>query len=199
MYSNRRSLAAVFGLVILIAALALALPALAGQDDEVEVLEIEVAEDMFRFVFDEAPVFEEDGFPAYGNPFITQGYIYPAGTLTCDDEGVCNGVNPDGSPEFPEKVIGEWTCRGWFVGDGAHTESGPMVITTQIYDLGDEYGETMLVSEGYELVDIGKAVTRAITGGTGAYTGVVGEASQTMLGLNATEGVTLHLKFEIQR
>ena len=44
-------------------------------------LEVDIAEDGTRFVIDEAPVFD-DGFPAYGNPFVTQGYIYPAGTLT---------------------------------------------------------------------------------------------------------------------
>ena len=43
-------------------------------------LAFDVAEDMTRFVFAEQPV-HEDGMPAYGNPFITQGYIYPAGTL----------------------------------------------------------------------------------------------------------------------
>ena len=35
---------------------------------------------------------------AHGNAFITQGYIYPAGTLTDS-----NGVNPDGTPEFPTR------------------------------------------------------------------------------------------------
>ncbi len=38
------------------------------------------AEDLSRFVFAPAPVFD-DGMPAYGNPFVTQGYIYHAGTL----------------------------------------------------------------------------------------------------------------------
>ena len=61
-------------------------------------VEVEVAEDGTRFVFDEAPLLE-NGYPAYGNAFVTQGYIYPAGTL----DGT-NGVNADGSPEFPELV-----------------------------------------------------------------------------------------------
>lgn len=115
-----------------------------------------------RFSFQQEPV-HPDGLPAYGNPFITMGYIYPAGTL----DGDRSGVNPDGSPEFPDQVIGEWICRGWFVGDGAKTASGPMVITTQIYNFGQGYGHTTLVSEGYELADVGVAIERAITGGTG--------------------------------
>ena len=60
----------------------------------------EVAEDLSHFVYAEAPVFE-DGMPAYGNAFVTQGYVYPAGTL----EGGVEGTLPDGSPAFPEKVV----------------------------------------------------------------------------------------------
>src|SRR5690606_5943756 len=35
-------------------------------------LEIDISENMSRFSFDEAPVFD-DGMPAFGNDFITQG------------------------------------------------------------------------------------------------------------------------------
>ena len=74
-----------------------------------EQLQFDVAESGPRFVFDEAPILES-GLPAYGNSFVTQGFIYPHGTL----DGT-NGVFADGSPEFPDKVIGEWTCRGFFI------------------------------------------------------------------------------------
>lgn len=151
-------------------------------------LEFDVAEDMSRFAFDQAYVYE-DGMPKHGSAFITQGYIYPAGTIVNG-----NGVLPDGSPEFPELVIGEWTCRGWFVGEGAHAQTGPMVITTQIYNFGDELGAQMLVSEGYELADVGVAIERAITGGTGSYVGAEGVVNQTFLGFNATEGVNLTIE-----
>lgn len=167
------------------------------KENKGKVLEFEVAEDMYRFVFAPTPVFEEDGYPAYGNPFITQGYIYPKGTITCDDNG-CSGVNPDGSPEFPDLVLGEWTCRGWFVGDGAHTTSGPMVITTQVYNFGEEFGNDMLVSDGYELADEGVVIQRAITGGTGKYQGTRGAISQSFLGWNASEGVSLSFSLKTQ-
>ena len=159
-----------------------AIAAITGADG---VLRFDVAENMSRFVFADKPV-HDDGMPAYGNPFITQGYIYPAGTLT-----ESNGVNPDGSPEFPDKVLGQWTCRGWMVGDGAHTKTGPMVITTQLYNLGSGYGDALLVSEGYELADVGVAVERAITGGTGPYAGARGQGEQAFLGFNASQGVNL--------
>jgi hypothetical protein len=144
-------------------------------------LRFDVAEDATRFVFAEQPV-HDDGLPAYGNPFVTQGYIYPEGTL----DGT-NGVLPDGSPEFPDQVLGEWTCRGWFIGDGAHTTTGEWVITTQVYSFSD----AILITDGAEVADIDVPARRAITGGTGPYASVAGEGEQVILGYNATEGVDL--------
>jgi hypothetical protein len=154
-------------------------------------LAFDVAEDMSRFVYDTS-VAHEDGMPKHGSSFITQGYIYPAGTLT-----ESNGVNADGSPEFPELVLGEWTCRGWFVGEGAHAKEGPMVITTQLFNFGPDLGDATLVSEGYELAEPGVYIERAITGGTGPYAYARGMGRQAFLGFNATEGVNLTLSFEV--
>jgi hypothetical protein len=178
---------------------ATAIQSLKDDRPSVRTLALDVSENMAplpqgRFAFAKDPV-HPDGLPAYGNPFITAGYIYPAGTL----DGGASGVNPDGSPEFPDRVIGEWVCRGYFVGDGAKTTSGPMVITTQLYSFGDEYGESTIVLEGYELADVGKPIARAITGGTGAYRLERGEAKQTMLGLNATEGVKLRVEINLEK
>jgi hypothetical protein len=156
---------------------------------ETKVIEFDVAEDATRFAFDEDQFVFEDGLPAYGNHFVTQGYIYPPGTLTAS-----TGVFENGDPEFPDLVIGEWTCRGVFIGDGAKTVSGPWVITTQFYDLGD--GHTV-ASEGLELADIGVAIARGITGGTGPFKNATGEAVQTLLGFNLTEGVNLRFKLEV--
>ena len=152
-------------------------------------LRFDVAENMARFVFAPQPI-HEDGMPAHGNAFITQGYIYPAGTLT-----ESNGVLADGSPEFPDKVLGEWTCRGWFVGDGAHTTTGPWVVTTQLYNFGTEAGDATLVTEGYEIADVGVTTERAISAGTGPFANARGEGEQVFLGFNASEGV--NLSFEL--
>jgi hypothetical protein len=186
----------VFALLTIIALIGMTIVAgpVSGQgspDSATQKLKFDVAEDMTRFVFDQSVAFE-DGMPRHGSSFITQGYIYPAGTL---DGG--NGVLADGSPEFPEKVLGEWTCRGWFVGDGAHAETGPMVITTQLYNFGSHLGDETFVSEGYELADVGVVIERAITGGTGPYTGAKGEVQQKFLGFNASEGVNLTIEAEI--
>lgn len=159
-----------------------------------QTLKVEVAEDMSRFVFDKSVTFE-DGMPKHGSAFITQGYIYPAGTLKSGEDG----VNKDGTPKYADKVLGEWTCRGWFVGEGAHAKKGPMVVTTQLYSFGKELGKKMIVTDGYELADIGVAISRAIVGGTGEYMGIKGELKQTFLGFNATEGVNLSLEFKLAK
>lgn len=156
------------------------------------ILKFDVAEDMNRFRFDPDNTFEEDGLPAAGSFFVTHGYLYPAGTLNGS-----NGVNPDGSPEFPDLVIGSWTCYGTFIGEAAHATSGPLVVTTQLYNFGEELGEQMIVSQGYELADVGVPIQRAITGGTDEYSNARGELTQRFLGLNASEGFNLSVEMEI--
>jgi hypothetical protein len=162
-------------------------------------LEVDIAEDGTRFVIDEAPVFE-DGFPAYGNAFITQGYIYPAGTLSDSD-----GVNPDGSPQCPNRVIGEWSCSGYFIADGAHTTEGSWVYTTQLFAFGDDpdSGAETVVVTGYEGAEVGEIVTGAITGGTGRYAAARGEADQELLGMNnptlPTMGINKTVTLELER
>lgn len=156
-------------------------------------LKFDVAEDMTRFAFDPDHTFEEDGFPAHGSFFVTQGYIYPEGTL----DGT-NGVNPDGTPEFPDQVIGSWTCYGTFIGDAAHATSGPWVVTTQIYNFGSSLGNQTLVTDGFELADVGVPIERAITGGTGDFANARGEGEQTFLGFNANEGVSLSVELDVK-
>ena len=159
----------------------------------VNLIEFDVAEDMTRFAFDPDLTFEDDGYPAHGSSFVTQGYLYPKGTL----DGT-NGVNPDGTPEFPEQVIGSWLCYGTFIGDGAHATSGAWVATTQIYSFGDDLDGQTVVTDGYELADVGVPIKRAITGGTGEYANARGEGEQVFLGLNASEGVNLSFALSVK-
>ena len=92
------------------------------------------------------------------------------------------------------------------IGNGAETTSGPWVITTQLYDFYKEPGfadgkqstRTNLVTDGYELADIGIEATRAITGGTGRFKKARGEARQTLLGFNASEGVNLRYRIRVK-
>ena len=156
-------------------------------------IEFDVAEDGTRFVWDEAPVFD-DGWPAYGNAFVTQGYLYPAGAI---EDGA--GVNADGSPTHPELVVGTWTCEGHFLGDGARTETGAWVVSKQIFDLGDRPGDETIVTDGVELVDHEVEGRRAIVGGTGEYRAATGEAVQVLHGHNDSEGVQLTVTLDVVR
>ncbi|MGH2542761.1 MAG: hypothetical protein ACRDIB_08190 [Ardenticatenaceae bacterium] len=191
-----------FAMTILVALLlvtgALALAAgRASASADPTVLEFDVAQDHTRFVSDETPV-HDDGLPAYGNEFVTQGYLYPAGTLDCSD-GTCNGALADGSPEFPNLVLGEWSCWGHFVGDGAHTQTGPVVVTTQNYSIGETPGARTVVTAGYELADIGVPFKRAIVGGTGVYQFARGQQTQTVLGVSDNGLPALRVELTVRR
>lgn len=192
-------MASAVAVAILAATAALSRPA------EGTTLRIEVAEIGSRFAFD-PDVVDDDGIPTRGNDFVTEGYVYEAGTLSCT-KGVCNGVIYDeaGSPqpEFPDKVIGTWTCWGTHTEDAATTTSGPIVATTQQYDFGDELGEVSIVTSGYERVD-DVPINRAIVGQTGRNDVAGGFATQSMGGLNNPDttvegapvfGVTLFVEF----
>lgn len=159
---------------------------------DTKMLRFDVTENAKRFIFDETPV-HADGAPAYGNEFVTEGYLYPFGTLNGT-----NGVNADGSPEFPDKVIGRWICRGWHTGEGAKTVTGPWVVTHQVYDLGVKPGQSMLVSDGLELVDLNEPILRAISGGTGQFSQARGEMRQVMIGFNQLNGVNLRIEIKVQ-
>ena len=141
----------------------------------------DVAEDHTRFVFQSAPV-DEEGMPAHGNPFITQGYVYPVGTL---QPGV-DGVNEDGSPTFPDLVLGTWTCDGFLVGPAMKAETGVFLISRQTVVLND--GD-MLVSDGPEIIDENVEFPRAISGATGGFVGHDGDIGQTFLGWGTFMGL----------
>mgnify|MGYP001556653181 CR=1 FL=1 len=130
-----------------------------GSAKEGAILTVEVAENGMMFTPD-TEYMDEDGIPLYGGSFITEGYIYPEGTLN-----ETNGVNEDGSPEFPDEVIGRWICRGWHVGQGGHTTDAPWTVTTQIWDLEPDspFGDVTIVTDGYETPIVGEVVFRAIT------------------------------------
>jgi hypothetical protein len=159
----------------------------APEQSENSNMTIQVAEDGNRFVFSQDRLFE-DGLPGYGSAFVTEGYLYPEGTLNGT-----NGVLPDGEPEFPDQVIGTWTCYGWLVGDGAHTTTGQWVISTQVYQFED--GST-LMTDGFEIVDFDVPVTRSITAGTGSHRGASGEMIQTLHGFTEQMGVNLTVEFQ---
>ena len=168
----------------------LAVPATA--DDE---LTVDVACDANTFVF-QGPATAAG--PAAGASFVVQGVIYPAGTLAAN--GASSGLLSDGTPAFPDKVIGTWTCQGHFIGEGFAAQSGPFVVTTQHFDLDvDAPGAETLVTHGIELIDLDVPFKRAILGGTGKdFDRAEGEATQEAVGVNATGLFNFTFTFELR-
>ncbi len=166
-------------------ALAMSLAAHAQADAP---MAFDVAEDHTR-IFMAATPLHENGMPAHGNAFISQGYIYPAGTL---DPGSV-GVLEDGSPAFPDLVLGTWTCDGYFVGEGGNAATGVWVISRQVFAF--DGGDT-IITQGTEIVDAGVENLRPITGATGDYADIGKAMVQTMLGFS--ERMTVNVTFRIK-
>ena len=148
----------------------------------------DVAEDHTRIFMAAQPV-HDNGMPAHGNAFVSQGYIYPEGTLA---DGTV-GVLEDGSPAFPDLVLGTWTCDGYFVGEGGNATTGVWIISRQTFAFND--GDTV-VTQGTEIADIGQPNLRPVTGATGAYAQIDGGLIQTTLGFTDFWGLSATYAFE---
>ncbi len=176
--------------VIATGALVLAVPAFAqesdgargGKEREPIVFTIDVAEDLVgKFV----PTFvkPEDAQPERGSFFVTEGRIFPSGTI----EGDGAGFDPNRSGH-----IGIWICRGTHLVAASEIPAAPLwVSTAQLFVIGRQ-GKEQLTTEG---VEGGGTVTRIVTGGAGNFAGFVGEQRQTFLGFNQTGGVNLRVTF----
>ncbi len=170
--------------VLATSALVLSLVTMAQAD---ALMAFDVAEDHTRIFMADAPL-HENGMPAHGNAFVSQGYIYPAGTL----EAETTGVLADGSPAFPDLVLGTWTCDGYFVGEGANATTGVWVISRQVFAFND--GDT-IITQGTEIVDAGVENLRPISGSTGDYGDIDSDVVQTLLGFN--EHMAINATFRI--
>jgi len=177
----RRLLGAV-GMVLLAQGIFALTPAYA-HDNRGHTLAYDIAMNGHTFSFEGAA--NPNGFPADGTPFIIRGYIYPGGTFA--RHGKNSGVLPDGSPQFPDKVLGTWICRGWHLQDG-DAVSGPVVATTQIFEFNARvFGSKSLVTDGIELADFDVPFERIVTGGTGPFRDAESlKVIQTYVDFNAT-------------
>ena len=150
------------------------------------VFTIDVAEDLAgKFV----PTFvkPEHTQPERGSFFITEGRIFPGGTI----EGDGASFDPNRSGH-----IGVWFCRGTHLVAASEIPAAPLwVDTAQLFVLGRQ-GREQLATEG---VEGGGTVTRIVTGGAGNYAGFVGEQRQTFLGFNPTGGVNLRVTFILRQ
>jgi len=173
------------GLLLLAGAATATTPAVAGgpRDPNTFVFSVDVAEDFTRFVF--TPV-TPGAAPERGATFITEGALFPAGTI------------PDDPTDFdPGKAgsTGKWICSGTHLVAASEIPAASVwVVTDQLYQLPGQ--EQMLTTSGTEG---GTLSIRAVTGGTGAFKGWIGEQRQRFLGFNKTGGVNLRVTFRLRR
>jgi hypothetical protein len=155
-------------------------------DREPVVFTIDVAEDLAaKFV----PTFvkPEHTQPERGSFFVTEGRVFPGGTIQGD--GASFDPNRSGH-------IGVWICRGTHLVAASEIPAAPLwVDSAQLFVLGRQ-GREQLATEG---VEGGGTVTRIVTGGAGNYAGYLGEQRQTFLGFNPTGGVNLRVTFILRK
>lgn len=184
MLANVRQFSAASALLLLLTAPAHAQnPEAASQPRgrEPVVLTVDVAEDFGKF--DPTFVKPTDTQPERGSFFVTEGRVFPAGT-----------IQGDGADFEPGRSghVGIWICRGTHLVAGSDIPAEPLWVTTaQLFVLGRQ-GKEQISTEG---VEGSGTVTRIVTGGAGNYAGFVGEQRQTFLGFNATGGVNLRVTF----
>jgi hypothetical protein len=148
------------------------------------VFSVDIAEDFT--LFNPTLVKPTDTQPERGSFFVTEGNIYPVGTIKGD--GVSFDPNTAGS-------IGRWFCRGThLVPASAIPDAAFWVQTAQAYLLPDD--TRSIATEG---VEGNGTVVRVVTGGTGKYRGYVGEQRQEFLGFNSTGGVNLRVTFVLKK
>jgi hypothetical protein len=146
---------------------------------------IDVAEDMNLFVEPRVPVGTE---PLRGSFFVTEGKIFPAGTIPA-----IGGDQFD--PNATAGSFGTWFCKGTFLVRGSLFDKSPMaVLSDQVYLFpNDRQSIATTGSEG------SVPTVRAVIGATGAFAGYVGEQRQEFLGFNKTGGVNLRITITLRK
>jgi hypothetical protein len=156
----------------------------AKEDNDPIVFTIDVAEDFTRFT----PTFvrPEHTQPERGSFFVTEGNIFPGGTIQGD--GATFDPNATGA-------IGKWFCRGTHLVSATEFLTAAIgVHTSQLYLLPNQ--NKSLSTEGVEGI---APARRPVTGGTGMFRDYVGEMKQELLGFNATGGVNLRVTFVLRK
>lgn len=159
-------------------------PAAAQPPKGTVIFTVDVAEDFS--LFSPTLVKPTDTQPERGSFFVTEGNLYPAGTIQGD--GATFNPNSDGS-------LGRWFCRGThLVGASEIPDAAFWVNTAQLYLLPDD--ARSIATEGLEGSG---AIVRTVKGGTGRFRGYVGEQHQEFLGFNASGGVNLRVTFVLKK
>ena len=124
-----------------------------------------------------------------GDSYVINGYVYAGNSIPDGDTTATFAPDPDGS-------IGTIVMNGIIASDPSTDPSGnaaPMVTTTHTFSLNNADG---LVTQGLEGVF---PAIRALLGGTGQYSGAVGQVTEEVLGTNGTGGYNLRFTFQLVR
>jgi hypothetical protein len=119
-----------------------------------------------------------------GQTFLVYGYVYPEGTFAAND--LNGGALPEGGPQWPDLVIGEWLCRGFVGVDTA--------VTLQYF--GFENGDK-ISTDGRENAGLDPA-NRNVVGGSGGYTLIRGEVDQDVVGVNPSMAPNFTMVFQLR-
>jgi hypothetical protein len=181
----RKSILALLSVAALSASLQLAAAQMSTNSPERIEFMVDVAEDMDLFREPRVPIGTE---PLRGSFFITEGKIYPAGTIPSVNSTAFN-------PKTTAGAIGTWFCKGTFLVSGSEFDKSPKaVLSDQLYLLSTD--KQSIATTGVE--GNGVAV-RPVLGGTGPYAGYTGEQTQEFLGFNATGGVNLRVTTKLRK
>ena len=124
--------------------------------------------------------------PARGDTYVVSGYIYNGFNIPSGDTTTSFAPDPDASIGTI-LITGVFTAGGTSIGDGAT----PYVSTTHVLSF---YTADAMVTQGMEGVS---PVIRALVGGTGQYSGAVGQVTEEVIGNNGTGGLNLRFTFQL--
>ena len=117
-----------------------------------------------------------------GDSYVVSGWVYSAFTIP-DGDAAASFV-PD-----PSTSIGSIVMNGILVNEP--TDDSPMVSSTHVFSLDNADG---LVTQGLE----GSSPQfRALLGGTGQFSGAIGQVSEQILGTNASGGYNIRFTFQL--
>ena len=118
-----------------------------------------------------------------GDSYVVSGYVYGGFSIPNGDTTANFAPDPAGS-------IGTILMTGIF-GDDTVDGTPPTISSTHVFSLVNADG---MVTQGLEGAP---SQIRALLGGTGQYSGAVGQVTEEVLGTNGTGGYNLRFTFQL--
>jgi hypothetical protein len=151
-----------------------------------DVLVIDVAMDAGTLVYSRPDVLATGVRRA--DTYVINGFVYGGFSIPSGDTTETFAPDPEGS-------IGTIVMNGIYVSDPASAVSRdvPMITTTHVLTLNNADG---FVTQGLEGAF---PQIRALLGGTGQYSGSIGQVTEELLGTNGTGGYNIRFTFQLVR